>query len=325
MMILVTGATGFIGGHLTRALLASSHRVRAVVRETSNWTWLAAEGVEIVKGSFLDIEFATEACAGIEVVVNAIGKMGGPSVRESEMREVNVTSVATLLEASQSAGVRQFIHCSTPGVVGMVGVAPECMPYSPAGPYERTKCEGEKLALSAHRSGRIAATVIRPDFVYGPGDLHKLKLFKAIRHGSFPIIGSGRSLLHPTYVDDVVGGLMLMIDNPAAYGEVFNIAGPEPVSVVELASAIASGLGVREPSTRIPAFVAKAAALGAEIGGKVIGKAPGVTRYQVDFFAKSHASDISKAKQMLGFSPEVTLDEGIKRTIRWYADEGYLQ
>lgn len=324
MLIVVTGATGFIGGHLARALAASGHRVRATARETSNTTEIEADGIEIRRGSLLDESFAAEVCQDADIVFNLMGRMGGPSVREKDMHLVNVDAVTTLLKACRKSRVRQFIHCSTPGVVGMVGVAPECMPYRPAGPYERSKCDGEKAVILYSQNGGVPATVVRPDFVYGPGDMHKLKMFRTIKEGRFPIIGSGRSLLHPTYVEDVIRGLMIVMDNQAAYGEIFNIAGPEPVSVAGFIGAIADGLGVKPPRMRVPTLAAGLAAVGSEIGSAILRREPPLTRYQVKFFTRSHTSDISKARQMLGFEPLVRLDEGIPKTIGWYLEKGYL-
>ena len=266
-----------------------------------------------------------DACRGVDIVFNLAGRLGQPRATKQEMRLANVSAVMTLLEACQESSVRQVIHCSTPGVVGMVGIAPECLPYRPAGTYERTKCDGERLALIYHRNGRVPVSVVRPDFVYGPGDLHKLRLFQAIKDGRFRIIGRGSSLLHPTYVEDAINGFLLVMNNPTAYGEILNIAGPQPVTVAELAGTIADALGVSLSRTRVPAFAAKLAALGTEAAAVVLRRQPILTRYQVNFFTRDHASDISKAQQMLGFEPQIALSEGIGRTVEWYRREGYLQ
>ncbi|MEN6519712.1 MAG: NAD(P)-dependent oxidoreductase [Armatimonadota bacterium] len=324
MLILVTGATGFIGGHLVQALLRSGHEVRAIVRESSNYERLSSNGVEIKKGSLVDPESVSAACRNVDVVFNLAAKLGGQAVKVDEMRQVNVQAVRVLLEACQRNNVRQVIHCSTPGVVGMSGVAPECLPYRPSALYERTKCDGEKTALAYHKNNHVAVTVIRPDFVYGPGDLHKLKLFKAIKEDRFPLIGSGRSLLHPTYVDDVVSGCLITMENPAAFGEIFNIAGPRPVTVFELAKVISNTLGLRSTRKNVPVILAKLAAYGAEAAAGILNHEPPLTRYQVNFFTRDHASDTSKAEQTLGFEPQVSLSDGIQQTVEWYIDQGYL-
>jgi len=324
MRALVTGATGFIGSHLTSKLIESGHKVRAFVRQTNDSSWLESIGAEIVHGSLIDLNAAQEACKDVDIVFNLAGRMGGYKSTEQEMRLVNVTAVETLLEACQKSEVQQFIHCSTPGVVGMVGIAPECMPYNPTGPYEHTKYEGERIALQYHDNGKVPVTVVCPDFVYGPGDLHKLKMFKAIQEGRFPIIGSGNSLIHPTYIDDIVSGFELVANNEAAYGEKFNFAGPRPVTIKELVTTIADKLNVKVTRLPIPVPAARLAAVGAEVAAKLVSKEPIVTLYQINFFTRDHASDISKAKQILGFQPQVDLQEGINRTIQWYKIQSHL-
>ncbi|MEN6370854.1 MAG: NAD(P)-dependent oxidoreductase [Armatimonadota bacterium] len=324
MLILVTGATGFIGGHLVQALLESGHQVRAIVRDGSSYERLESDGVEIRKGSLLDPESVSAACRNIDVVFNLAAKLGGHSVKADEMREVNVHAVRVLLEACRKNNVRQVIHCSTPGVVGMSGIAPECLPYRPSALYERTKCDGERTALAYHKNNSVAVTVIRPDFVYGPGDLHKLRMFKAIKEDRFPLLGSGRSLLHPTYVDDVARGCLDVMENPAAFGETFNIAGPRPVTVFELTTVISNALGLKPTCKRVPVILAKLAAYGAEAAAVILNREPILTRYQVNFFSRDHASDTSKAQQLLGFEPRVSLSDGIRQTVEWYIEQGYL-
>jgi nucleoside-diphosphate-sugar epimerase len=323
MLTLVTGASGFLGGKLVQSLVDSGHQVRAVVRQSSDCGRLE-NGTEIRRISLLDFQAVCEACQGVEVVFNLAGKMSKYPIRHTDLELANVHVVKTVIDACRESGVRQLIHCSTPGVVGMIGVAPECMPYQPAGPYERTKAKSEKLVRSPHTEEKLATTVIRPDFIYGPGDLHKLKMFKAIKDGRFAIIGHGRNLFHPTYIDDVVQGFMLTMGNPDAYGQIFNIAGPTPVRLSSLVATIAEELGVRPIRAKAPTAAAKLAAIGAETAYKMLRREPPLTRYQVNYFTRSHASDISKARHMLGFDPQVGMHEGIRRTIEWYRMEGLL-
>lgn len=324
MLVLITGASGFIGSHVVTALRAVGHSVRAIARESSNCEQIEGPGVDIRRGSLNDRSLITAALKDVDIVLNLAGKMGGPGAREEEMRSTNILAVKLLLGECQDTGVRQFIHCSTPGVVGMVGVAPESMPYRPVGTYEKTKCEAEKIISYYHHNGNIPTTVIRPDFVYGPGDMRKLKMFQAIKDARLPIIGSGQNLVHPTYIDDIVRGAMLVIDNPRAYGERFNLAGPRPVTVQDLISTIAEELGVKTTKFRVPVIAASLAAMGSEVTGKALGIPPAITRYQVKFFTMNHASDITKARKVLGYEPQVELAEGIKETTQWYRNNGYI-
>lgn len=324
MLILVTGATGFIGSHLVNALLDAGHKVRAIAREESNCNHLIARGVEIRKGSLTDQMLVAKACEGVDIVFNLAGKMGGPGVSSDEMRTVNIAAAKLLLGECQGTSVRQFIHCSTAGVVGMIGVAPEYMPFRPVGTYERTKCEAEKIVSFYQHNGDVPTTILRPDFVYGPGDMHKLKLFMAVQNGRLPIIGNGQNLVHPTYIDDVIRGMMLVIGNRTAYGERFNLAGPRPATIRELISTIADELGVKQTRVRIPVFAAKLAALGSHVASRVLCKPPAITQYQVKFFTMNHASDTTRAEKILGYSPSVHLTEGVHNTVQWYRNHGYI-
>ena len=324
MLILVTGATGFIGGHTAAALVEAGHSVRATVRISSRVEHLEKLGVELRVGSLSDSAFLRESCEGIDVVMNLAGRLGGWDVRQEELRLANVAVVKKLICAAEASGAKQFIQCSTPGVVGMVGIAAEDAPYNTMGEYERTKREAEEFALSRNLKDGLAVTVARPDFVYGPGDLHKLKMFQAIRKRRFPLIGGGGSLLHPTHVRDVAGGLILMLERTEAFGHVFNIAGPRPVTVREMVSIVVNTLNVKPPRISVPTPVALGAGFMGEMAARLFNCQPPITRQQVVFFTRDHASDITRAKKVLGYEPLIKPEDGIASTIAWYRQEGYI-
>jgi nucleoside-diphosphate-sugar epimerase len=324
MHILVTGASGFIGGHAVDSLLAAGHEVRAIARIGSKTDPLVKKGVDVWIGAISDSSFLRTACEGVDVVLNLSGRLGGWGVRPEELLLVNLTAVKKLFSAAEARGVRQFVHCSTPGVLGFAGIAAEDLPYNPTGYYEATKCEAEKYVLSRHSANGLAVTVARPDFVYGPRDLHKLKMFRAIQKDRFPTIRGGKSLLHPTYVSDVSHGLNLMIGCQEAYGKVFNIAGPATVTVKELVMTVSRCLKMRGAPMNVPLPIAWSAALVCEAGARVLNRQPSITRQQVAFFSLDHGSDITRARSVLGYEPKVGLDEGIARTVGWYRQEGLL-
>lgn len=324
MRALVAGATGFIGRHLVRCLGEAGYEVRALARPTSDGSVLSDLKVEVRRGSIGDKDFLKSAVSGVDLVYNLIGQIGGWGVSKRDLQEANVTAVGLLLAACQDADVNRFVHCSTPGVVGMSGVASESLPCNPCGQYELSKLEGETIALGFGAEKRLSVAVARPDFVYGPGDLHKLKLFRAVKNRRFPLIGGGISLLHPTYIDDVVNGLLLVGQHPAACGEVFNLAGPGPVSVSYLVRCITRRLKCELPRLRVPTLAAKSAAAISEWGATLTRTDPLLTRYQVKFFTLDHASDISKARTVLGYEPQVSVEQGVDRTVRWYQDNKLL-
>jgi nucleoside-diphosphate-sugar epimerase len=254
----------------------------------------------------------------VEVVFHVAAQVGKWGVKDDEFYGVNVRGTLNLLEASARAGVRQFVFLSTPGVQGKgYRAAPETLPYNPPYIYERTKCEAEKLLLRFSQGRDLAVTIIRPDFVYGPGDSRRLPLYSAIRDKRFRIIGNGKSVIHPTYIDDLIQGINLVTDNAVAFGEIYNIAGSRQITISEYIESIALALNVSLPKLKIPKSLAVPAALLCEVFARINGNEPFITRSKIDFLTVNHGSDISKAQKELNYRPKYEFDEGIRRTIQW--------
>ena len=223
--------------------------------------------------------------------------------------------------------IKQFIHISSAGVLGPLTdgvVADESFPYNPSNVYEKTKCEAEKEILNFCEKQKIPFTIIRPEFVYGPGDTHVLGLFKAIRDKRFVILGDGRSFLHPTYIDDLIQGISMCTYNENAYGKVFLITGNKPLNVKELALIIAEECGVRLLKIRIPLIFANITATVLELMAKVGNFEPLLTSSRVKFFTENRVFSIQKAQNELGYRSKIGFREGVKRTIHWYRQNGYL-
>jgi len=326
MMALVAGGTGFIGRHLVRELVSHGIRVRVLARQNPPVVPLGRE-VEIVEGDILEARSLVAAVKDADLVVSAFGLLGRWRVPESEYGKVNREGVENLLESCRSAGVRQFIHISSAGVLGPLPkgvVADESFPCNPSNAYERSKCEAEEDIIAFGAKHGLPYTILRPEFVYGPGDTHVLGLFRAIRNKRFVILGDGTSLLHPTYIDDLIRGIRLCVNNPAAVGRIYLITGEKPLSVNELAATIARELGTDVPGVKIPLPVARAAAFVLELIGKTLGSEPVLTRSRVRFFTQNRSFSFERARAELGYAPQIGFREGVRRTIGWYRDEGYL-
>ena len=190
--------------------------------------------------------------------------------------------------------------------------------------YERTKCEAEKLVLESYKNWNPPVTIIRPDFVYGPGDLRRLPLYRTIRDKRFLIVGNGKSFLHPTYIDDVIHGFHLVTSNPVAFGQIYNLAGPALVTAEDYVKTIAQLLKVSPPRFSIPKTVALAVAWASEAFSKINAKEPFITRSKVEFLTDNHGSDTSKAESQLGYRPRVEFQDGMRQTIDWYHDRRLL-
>ena len=326
MVILVTGGTGFIGSHLVDTLVSKGEDIRVLVRETSKVEKLKNLGVDFVYGDVTDKNTLKGIARDVDVVYHLAGKVGEWGVPDSEFIKINIKGTENILNASLEAEINHFIFCSTPGVLGLTGYpeAKEDLPYNPHGIYEKTKCEAEKLAIRFYEEKGLPMTIIRPDFVYGPGDLRRLKLYKAIKNKSFLMIGNGRSFLHPTYIDDVICGFELVMNNSKAIGEVYNIAGPRPITVREYLETIAQALNVTISKFKVPKVFARGAAFVLENISKVSKKEPFVSQSKINFLTISHGSDISKIKTQLGYLPKVEFKDGIKRTMDWYIENNVL-
>lgn len=324
--ILITGATGFIGKHLVKALVSKGYYCRCLVRETSNIGELEElDNIELVYGDLTNKASLETAIQNIQILYHLAAQVGKTGIPESQFYAINLQGTRNLLEASLQTDVEQCVFCSTPGVQGKgYPQASEGLSYNPPYIYERTKCEAEKLMLEFHRDRNLRVTIIRPDFVYGPGDLRRLSLYRAIKKQRFLIVGDGRSFVHPTYIDDVVQGCLLVLDNPDAFGEIFNIAGPRLLTIEEYVETIAGLLNVKIPRFKIPRLLAILAAFGFEAIAKLNGKEPFVSRSKVEFLTNSHGSDISKAKNQLGYYPNFEFGCGMRNTIEWYYNHGLL-
>jgi dihydroflavonol-4-reductase len=330
MKALVIGGTGFIGSRIVAELLRRGLEVRVTIRRNGP---IAPEHrqmdrrVECLFGDVLDQDSLRECVKGVELVFACFGLLGKWGVPDSAYWQINAEGVSNVLQAIPKAGIRQFIHVSSAGVLGPLAqgiVADESFPFRPSNIYERTKAEAEREVHRCAVQRSIPFTIVRPEFVYGPGDMHVLGLFRAIQHRRFLLIGSGNSLLHPTYIDDLIQGVALCIGNEKAIGKTFLITGKEPVTVRKLGTVIAEELNVALPRFRILVPVANALASSFESLARISHSEPMATKAQVKFFTENRAFTTAKAQDELGYFPKVDLCEGIRRTVRWYRTKGLL-
>jgi nucleoside-diphosphate-sugar epimerase len=280
----------------------------------------------VVEGALGDPAAASRLVAGVDAVVHVAAVYRTAGHPDAYYREVNVVGTERLLEAAAGAGVRRFVHTSTVGVHGHVERPPadETAPFAPGDIYQSTKAEAEALALEFHRKRGVPVAVVRPGAIYGPGETRLLKLFRAIARDRYAIVGTGRPFYHPVFIDDLVAGFLLALDRPEAVGESFLVCGPSYVSQADLAALVARHTGGRVLPFRIPAQPIQWAGDLVEALCVPLGLEPPLHRRRVDFWTKSRAFTIEKARRLLGYAPKVDLDEGIARTAAWYREAGWL-
>jgi nucleoside-diphosphate-sugar epimerase len=323
---LVTGATGFTGGHLARGLVARGHTVRALVRNRQRAADLEQAGVELVEGDLRDRQALDRAVAGIDRVYHIAATYREAGHSANSYRAVNALAVRDVVEAAAAAGVTRVVHCSTVGVHGDIEHPPanEDAPLKPGDVYQVTKLEGEQLAReSAERLG-IAVTIARPSGIFGPGDRRLLKLFRGVVRGFFPILGSGNIYYHLTYIDDLVEGFRLCAEEDGGADRTYILAGGEVTTLNELVRIIAEVAGVKPPRLHLPVWPVWMAGAACEAICKPFGVEPPLYRRRVDFFTKSRAFDISRARREIGYDPKVGLRDGITRTLDWYRHRGWI-
>jgi nucleoside-diphosphate-sugar epimerase len=322
--VLVTGATGFTGGHLARTL-AATKTVRALVRDPEKARDLAACGIELVPGDLRDRGALAAAVAGVEVVYHVAAIYRSAGVPPDTYRAVNRTAVGHLVEAAGAAGVRRMVHCSTVGVHGDVDNPPanEDAPLKPGDIYQLTKLEGEDVARETASRCGVELTIVRPSGIYGPGDRRLLKLFRNVIR-RFPVLGSGQIYYHLTYIDDLVEGFRQCGEHPAAAGRTYIIAGGEVTTLNEVMAVIAAAAGVRPPAIHLPVWPFWIAGAACEAICVPLGIEPPLYRRRVDFFTKSRAFDITRARTEIGYAPRVGLREGVTRTLAWYRQHAWL-
>jgi dihydroflavonol-4-reductase len=324
--VLVTGATGFTGGHLARRLRARGDDVRVLVRHPERATDLRKLGAEVAKGDLTDPSSLVAAAAGVEVIYNIAALYRTAGLPAGQYRAVNALGVRAVIAAARATGAKRVVHCSTVGVHGDVEHPPadEDAPLRPGDVYQETKLEGEAIGREAAASAGVELVIARPSGIYGPGDRRLFKLFGAIAKGTFIMLGDGNIFYHLTYIDDLCDGFVLCATVPQAAGRTYILAGGEVTTLDELIGITAEVAQVPRPKRKLPVWPIWLAGALCEGVCRPLGIEPPLYRRRVDFFTKSRAFDISRARRELGFNPAVGLREGIGRTLEWYREQRWL-
>ncbi|ROS74401.1 NAD(P)-dependent oxidoreductase [Cellulomonas sp. PhB143] len=315
MRVLVTGASGFLGRAVAARLVAQGHRVSTLQRTSST-----VRGAADILGTVTDGPVVARAVAGHDAVVHLAAKVslaGDPA----DFERVNVGGTRLLLDAAAAAGVGRFVQVSSPSVAhhGASIVGEDAAPADPArarGDYARTKAAAELLAL-----GRDAADLhvvaVRPHLVWGPGDTQLVRrVVERARAGRLPLLGHGAALIDSTYVDNAAGAVAAALGAAdRVHGRAYVVTNGEPRPVAELLAGICRAAGVRPPAWRVPPALARAAGGAVELAWRVRPGTdePPMTRFLAEQLSTAHWFDQRRTRRDLGWSPEVSVDEGLAR------------
>jgi len=295
MTILVTGGTGFVGGHVVHAMRARDVKVRVLVRDPKRARRLSAWGAELVVGDIADLTVLRAACVGVTAVIHLVAIIKGA---RADFERVMEHGTRNLVSAAEGAGVRRFVLMSALGVDER---------SKDAVPYYTAKWEMER----AVRSSSLQYVVFRPSFVFG-GDGGALPTF--VRLARFtpltPVVGDGTARLQPIWVDDVAEYVACAIDHPAAAGRVFELGGPDAVTWNDFWTRLKRIAGVRRPSVHVPIGILRAqAALTERLPG-----AP-VTRDQLTMLELGDNVVTDRSAVETFQLPLVPLDEQLRRAV----------
>lgn len=318
--VFITGAAGFIGSAVGDVLRAAGTEVVGVDQKAD-----PAHGV--VAGDITERGAWTAALDGCDAVLHTAAVVSNAVDLEGQW-QVNVLGTRRVLEAAASAGVGRFVQLSSVRAFSDTQFPPgvtEDHPVRPDGnPYVDTKIAGEQVVLQAHAAGEIDAVVVRPGDVYGPGsEPWVLKPMAAIRSGQFLLPAMGRGIHSPVYIDDLVRGLLLCLSHPAAAGQVFTISGGVGVTSREYFGHLVRFVGRRGP-IGVPTPVGVALAHLADATNRARGRRSDVNAVSMRYLARPGTYSIQKARDVLGYAPEIDLDEGMRRTEAWLRDQGII-
>jgi len=330
-LVLVTGASGFVGRNITKALLKAGYRVRAQYRRAKPPKELleaAQGGAELIRADLIDEmthDIPSKLLDGVAAIVHTAAMVSTTGPR-SAFDLINVDVTRWLLEKGAESGCRRFVYISSTAVQGFG----HHMFSSEEGPYFRLVSNYQKSKKAAenvvtaldHKT--MSFTVLRPGFVYGPGDTKILKsVFDLLAAEKLPLINGFNVHNCFLYIDDLSQAVMLSLESPNARNEIFNIAGDDLVTLREALATAAELLNKPAPRVNIPVWVAEAA--GRVLEGlfwlfRIKGE-PTLSRYLVGQLSTDYHFTSDKAKRLIGFAPTMEWQNGLKKVMEAYKEE----
>ncbi|MCA9757951.1 MAG: NAD(P)-dependent oxidoreductase [Candidatus Eisenbacteria bacterium] len=325
MRVAITGATGFLGGHIAETFAGLGWELSLLARSSDRAETVAHLGRTVV-GDITDAKALDTLFAGADVGIHLVSNFRSASGPPESYHQTNVRGTQEAVGAARRAGVRRFVHCSTIGVHGHVRSTPadETSPFHPGDLYQETKAEAELWVQSEARKPGMEIVVVRPCSIYGPGDTRMLKMFRMLAKRTFFTLGACRENFHAVYIDDLIEGFRLVSTQPGIQGEAFILGGPRYLPLWDYLVTAASAAGAPPPWMRFPYSPVFAASVVCEKLCVPLRIEPPLHPRRVRFFRNNRAFSIDKARRSLGYDPRVSLEEGMERTVAWYRSQGLL-
>jgi nucleoside-diphosphate-sugar epimerase len=322
---LLTGASGFIGGHLAKRLHQSGYELRCLVREHSDTTRLPQEA-ELITGDLARPDTLRHAAEGCRFVVHCAALVSDWATTK-EIARVNVEGTRNLLASAATADIERFVHISSTDVYGHPGTPNTDERHEPArlsNWYSKTKAQAEREV----RDSSLATTIVRPATVYGPGSKDVIgEIARAIRGGHMLLIGAGHTDAGLCYVENLIDATMLAMRHERAAGETFNVTDGLDVTWRALTADLAQGLDARPPRFSLPYPVAYGLGALMEHGYRALRTAthlttpPLLSRQAVQVLGVDQSFSNEKARELLGWEPRFGYREGLEATLDWLRSE----
>lgn len=323
---LVTGASGFVGGHMARKLLSLGAAVTLLLRnrESALAKEFASNGAKICFGDLRDLSRCQESAKGQEYIFHIGAIFREAKFPDSVYFDINVGGTKNLLESADNC--KRFLYCSTNGVHGGKSdqKVNETAPFNPTDVYQRSKLEAEEAVIEFSKKSGLPYSIIRPAMIWGDGDLRFKKLFRGVALRKLPIIGTGKTWCHFISVHDLVESFLLAAKNDKAIGRAYLIAGDRPVHLDYVYKTIAKCAKVSLLPFRIPVLPIQILGSIVETLCLPFGIEPPIHRRRADFFCKHRIFDTTAAKLDLDFSPKHTFEEECQQLFAWYEENGHL-
>jgi nucleoside-diphosphate-sugar epimerase len=319
---IITGATGLIGSHIAEQLSAAGERVRALVRPTSDVSFLQSLGVDLAEGDLHDQLSIVRALQGGDIVYHCAARVGHWGKWADFERETVVTT-SNVVAACREAGNPRLVHVSSVAAYGHPRPGVPITEETPLGQhywlwdyYARAKVLAEEIVRAYP-----AVTIVRPSWTYGPRDRVTIsRLFPAILQRRVPIIGSGNNLLNIIYAGDIAAGTILAGEMPRALGQAYNLTSLGEITQIDLLNALTDALGLPRIRKHVSAFLAMRFAFLKELVAKMLGRRqpPTITRHVISLVTRQTAFSIAKAQRELGWRPSTSLQEGAHKSLVWF-------